>query len=151
MNVADVGAVENIEHLSSPAPWTGDLFRGCLRPDYLCRVVEQDGVVMGFAVANHAAGEGHLLNIAIHPRWRALGHGRRLLATMMALLARRFVTTVFLEVRQSNDRAIDLYERFGFDVIGTRVDYYARGDGREDALTMRCALENRDTVDGEGR
>ncbi len=141
MNVSDVGAVARIEALSSPAPWSRDLFHGCLRPDYLCRLIEQEGVVTGFAVANHAAGEGHLLNIAVDPGWRERGHGRRLLAHMMALLSRRSVTSVFLEVRRSNQRAIALYRRFGFDIIGTRRDYYASGHGREDALTMRRALD----------
>ncbi len=141
MGVSDVADVARIERLSSPAPWEDDLFRGCLRPDYLCRVMEQGAGVVGFAIANHAAGEGHLLNLAVHPDWRGRGCGRRLLWTVLRLLARRRVTSVFLEVRRSNERAIALYERFGFAVIGMRQDYYARGNGREDALTMRREID----------
>ncbi|MNE24719.1 ribosomal-protein-alanine N-acetyltransferase [compost metagenome] len=46
----------------------------------------------------------------------------------------------FLEVRASNQPAYRLYERFGFNEIGRRRDYYPAVGGREDALVMACTL-----------
>jgi len=46
----------------------------------------------------------------------------------------------FLEVRASNQSAYRLYERYGFNEIGRRRDYYPVAGGREDALVMACPL-----------
>jgi ribosomal-protein-alanine N-acetyltransferase len=46
----------------------------------------------------------------------------------------------FLEVRSSNQSAYRLYERYGFNEIGRRRDYYPAVGGREDALVMACSL-----------
>ncbi|MCG9958445.1 ribosomal-protein-alanine N-acetyltransferase, partial [Pseudomonas aeruginosa] len=46
----------------------------------------------------------------------------------------------FLEVRASNQAAYRLYERYGFNEIGRRRDYYPAVGGREDALVMACTL-----------
>jgi ribosomal-protein-alanine N-acetyltransferase len=46
----------------------------------------------------------------------------------------------FLEVRASNLAAYRLYERYGFNEIGRRRDYYPAPGGREDALVMACTL-----------
>lgn len=146
MTVADVAAVSRIEALSSPAPWHAPLFLGCLRPGYLCLVLEKEARVAGFIIANHAAGEGHVLNLAVDPACRRQGLASRALGRVISSLHRRFVTTIFLEVRRSNAAAIALYQAFGFTVIGMRQDYYVRGDGREDALAMQLALAR----DGRG-
>ena len=48
---------------------------------------------------------------------------------------------VVLEVRPSNDRAVEVYERYGFMGIATRRGYYPAAEGRrEDAIVMRLAL-----------
>ncbi|MOA65737.1 ribosomal-protein-alanine N-acetyltransferase [compost metagenome] len=46
----------------------------------------------------------------------------------------------FLEVRESNQSAYRLYERYGFNEVGRRRGYYPAVDGREDALVMACTL-----------
>ena len=46
----------------------------------------------------------------------------------------------FLEVRASNQSAYRLYERYGFNEVGRRRDYYPAVGGREDALVMVCPL-----------
>jgi ribosomal-protein-alanine N-acetyltransferase len=134
---ADLAAVATIELLSSPAPWSREMFGGCLRPDYLCHVLERGGEVVGFSIANFAANEGHLLNIAVDPGFRRLGYASLLLKSLLARYERFSVKSVFLEVRVSNEAAMRLYRRFGFQAIGVRRDYYVCEGGREDAVTMR--------------
>ena len=49
--------------------------------------------------------------------------------------------SMFLEVRPSNVRAVDIYDRYGFAEIGRRKNYYeATGGTREDAIVMRLSL-----------
>ena len=50
------------------------------------------------------------------------------------------VVQLWLEVRESNAPAIALYQNSGFDVAGTRRDYYPSDKGREDALLMGSML-----------
>ncbi|GJL82088.1 MAG: ribosomal-protein-alanine acetyltransferase [marine bacterium B5-7] len=138
--MADVDAAACIEQLSSPAPWNATIIAGCLRPDYLCTVVEHRRGLAGFAIANHAVNEGHLLNIAIHPLHRRQGLGSKLMNSVLASLERRLAHVIYLEVRRSNSVAIAFYRSYGFEEYGVRPDYYALGDGREDALTMKLKL-----------
>lgn len=47
---------------------------------------------------------------------------------------------IFLEVRPSNPRAIQLYHSLGFNEIGRRPNYYPATRGREDAIVMALEL-----------
>lgn len=137
LNSCDLPRILEIENLSSPFPWDLEIFRGCMGPTYVCLVLEADAETVGFAVASAAAREGHLLNIAIDPGCRCRGLGTLLLGAVLDVLEQRSAINVFLEVRRSNNSAIRLYRRFGFEPIGLRKDYYTRVDGCEDAITMK--------------
>ena len=52
----------------------------------------------------------------------------------------QFLDQIFLEVRESNDAAINLYNKFGFNELGIRANYYKRDKGREDAIIMGLTL-----------
>ena len=70
-----------------------------------------------------------------------MGLGQRLLEHMLDIAKKRHVGTVFLEVRPSNNGAIALYDKIGFNQIGTRRDYYPAKLGREDAIIFAISLE----------
>ena len=63
---------------------------------------------------------------------------RGLFGALTALLVKRDVQTVFLEVRSSNEAALELYRALGFAESGRRKGYYA--DPPEDALVFRIQL-----------
>lgn len=92
--------------------------------DYLafhCQVAILDGNVAGFLVSRQAGeGEREILNLAVHPDFRRLGVASQLLRNEMT----RWPGTHFLEVRESNLGARQLYERLGFEAVGKRPDYY---------------------------
>jgi ribosomal-protein-alanine N-acetyltransferase len=81
--------------------------------------------VAGFRVAR-ALGEGEceLLNLAVEPSFRRKGIGRRLLETLLAGPSK----TVWLEVRESNATARNLYGIMGFQEAGRRNEYYSSPD-----------------------
>lgn len=140
MTLNDVDRVSGLEKSVYPFPWSEGIFKDCLRAGYGARVVEVAGEIIGYAVYSHGAGEAHLLNICIAPNWRRLKIARRLLRYVIQTLALVPVGVLFLEVRPSNQGAIQLYESLGFEFIGLRKGYYEAVGGREDAKVYRLDL-----------
>jgi ribosomal-protein-alanine N-acetyltransferase len=139
MRPADLEAVLAIERRSFAMPWSESTFRALMRrPSALLVVAEQDGVVAGFAVTWYAADEAELGDIAVLPELRGRGFGRALLEGVSAESKRRGARFLFLEVRESNERARSVYERAGFVLVGRRPGYYV--SPREDAIVMRLDL-----------
>jgi len=94
--------------------------------------VDSQGVVAGFMVYWHTAGEVELLNIATSPTFMRQGVARTLMAHLLEAATRLGAPRVMLEVRAGNLPARSLYDSLGFVVVGTRKGYYAG----EDALLM---------------
>jgi ribosomal-protein-alanine N-acetyltransferase len=92
--------------------------------DYLafdCRVAMLEGRIAGFVVSRQVADrEREILNVAVHPDFRRLGIASELLQTEI----RGHTGVHFLEVRESNAAARQLYARLGFQVVGVRPQYY---------------------------
>lgn len=140
MTEADLNAVLRIEREVHAHPWTLGNFSDALRSKYVCKVLEDNDSMLGFAVLMLAVEEAELLDISIDSRQQRHGWGRKLLEEMMALARRHEMHRVVLEVRASNRAAIGLYRKVGFSDIGLRRDYYPAQNGREDAILMGCEL-----------
>jgi ribosomal-protein-alanine N-acetyltransferase len=80
--------------------------------------------IVGFSAGRVIAGEAEVLNLAVLKTLRQIGLGRVLVATLLAELQKESVTRVFLEVRESNHAAAELYRKLGFNVLGRRSGYY---------------------------
>ena len=78
--------------------------------------------------------EAHVTNLSIHPDWRNKKLAQRLLLASLDECYREKIKYITLEVRVSNQKAINLYEKFGFKSLGKRKNYYQ--DNGEDALIM---------------
>ena len=99
-------------------------------------MIEQAGQVVGFCILQPVLDEANLLLMAIHPNQQGKGLGYRLLDESIALLKNQPVQ-IFLEVRESNQAAIALYEKSGFHQIDLRKNYYpCPNGGREHAIIM---------------
>ena len=134
---ADLLAVVRIESASFPQPWPADAFGQFLgEPGFLVAVDAEERIV-GYAVADvartHGGRIGHLKDIAVHPDRRGQGIATGLLQRVFAVLGSRGAGSVKLEVRKSNESAIALYRRFGFEELRRVEDYYADD---EDAVVM---------------
>lgn len=126
--------------------WTREQVAGSLAmPHTYALVIDEAGMVgeargrreaAGFALVRRAPGEEELLLIAVRPRFRKHGLGRRLLEAFFAEARDKGAERVFLEMR-SNNPARSLYSALGFEQIGRRPDYYRLADGaRIDAITF---------------
>jgi len=140
MEDKDVDAVMAIESLSYEFPWTEGIFRDCIRVGYRCRVLEENGEMVGYAVMSVGAGESHVLNVCVCPDARGRGHGRILMMELIDQARALGAEMMFLEVRPSNLAARALYEKLGFNEVGVRNNYYPARTGREDALILACHL-----------
>ena len=78
--------------------------------------------------------EAHVTNLSVHPDWRNKKFAHRLLLASIDECYKEKIKYITLEVRVSNQKAIKLYEKFGFKSLGVRKKYYQ--DNNEDALIM---------------
>jgi ribosomal-protein-alanine N-acetyltransferase len=136
MTLDDIPAVIELDSLSFTLPWPERSFRFELtdNPASRCWVVEQDGKVLGMIVAWMLVDEAHIATIATHPEHRRHGIARKLLMYALCYLSKEGAVTSFLEVRESNSAAQEMYRKFGYEEVGRRKRYYK--DTNEDAILM---------------
>lgn len=136
MRHEDLALVSDIERRSYDFPWSHGVFRDCLLAGYQCVVLERDGEVTGYAILSVAAGEAHILNICVHPDFRSMGYGEKLLNDLLFRARSSSVREIFLEVRPSNEHALALYKKKDFHKVADRPAYYQASKGREDASVL---------------
>lgn len=142
MQVEDVDQVMAIENLVYPFPWTRGNFLDSIRSGYETAVLrDANSRLVAYFLVMLAVDEAHLLNITVRAELQGRGLGRFLLDRVIELARQKNMSSVLLEVRPSNQRALDVYTRYGFSSIGRRKDYYpAANCTREDAIVMRLPL-----------
>jgi ribosomal-protein-alanine N-acetyltransferase len=142
MQVDDLPEVMTIENDVYPHPWTHGNFLDSLYSGYEMWVVrDAAGALAGYLLLMAMVDEAHLLNIAVRRDLQGAGVGRLLLDHAVALTREKTMHSILLEVRPSNDRAVQVYERYGFIGIATRRGYYPAGENRrEDAIVMRLSV-----------
>jgi len=137
---ADLDDIVEIERASFGDPWSRSLFFDALFGKHarFDAAVDAAGAVYGYLVAQIVADEAEVLNLAVAPDRRRTGAGARLLRGFLDDARAQGVTTVHLDVRESNAAARALYARFGFAEVGRRRGYYR--EPVEDALVLRTDL-----------
>lgn len=136
MTLDDIDLVLEIEVLSFRIPWTRDAFISEIKDNKLASyvVAKLDGKVVGYAGMWKIIDEGHITNIAVHPDVRRKKIAARMVGMLIEIAKNSDIGKLTLEVRESNSLALNLYKKFGFEVLGVRKKYYA--DNNEDALIM---------------
>ena len=141
MTVADTAAVHAIDSLVSVDPWSQALYVDCIAVGYECWSLVDGKEIIGFGGLSCAASEAHILNLVITPARQHQGLGQKLLQHLLDIAKMNGAEEVFLEVRQSNIIAQQLYKKFNFVEIGLRKGYYETGgEEKEDALTFALPL-----------
>lgn len=155
MTSEDVSEILNIEKKIYTHPWTEGIFNDCIRVGYNCWVYIESEKIVAYGLVSIAANEAHILNLCVAPVSQGQGLGKLMLYKLIQLAEERLSDSIFLEVRESNLVALNLYEQEGFNRIGLRKNYYPAEDGKEDALVFAKALnidrsvKGSDDVEGE--
>lgn len=135
MTEADLKQVCAIENETFSDPWSEADFRNSLlddKNDYL--VVEIDSKIAAYCGFWGVVGEGDIFNVAVKKEYRRQHIGEAMLKALIEKGVARGITSYTLEVRISNEPAIQLYESLGFLRAGIRKDFYTKP--KEDAVIM---------------
>lgn len=130
-----------IEKLAYPIPWSDKIHQDCIDSKYPSILLESQSEVLGYAIFNYLVDECHLLNIAINPKFQGKGFATKLLNGILLRASESDMVKVILEVRASNQAAINFYQKEQFMQIGCRKKYYKTIDGYEDAIVMEKLLD----------
>ncbi|MFW9856032.1 MAG: GNAT family N-acetyltransferase [Candidatus Thorarchaeota archaeon] len=98
-------------------------------------ICEVDSQVVGYTMARlesgmshfslfHRAKKGHTVSLAVLPPYRRQGMGTKLIKESMAAMIAAGANELFLEVRISNQPAINLYQKVGFQIVKEIRHYY---------------------------
>lgn len=140
LGFADAGAVHALETLVfSKEAWSLSQIEEELRSPWstYLGLFEGDDLV-GYTGAKGDI-EGDVMTVAVHPGKRGVGLGSTLIKELLSVVSRAGMRTLFLEVRESNEAARNLYRAHGFADIGVVPAYYRFPT--EDAVTMRRHLK----------
>ncbi|NCB94418.1 MAG: ribosomal-protein-alanine N-acetyltransferase [Clostridia bacterium] len=125
MEFDDLSAVMEIENENFSKPWTENgFFTFLIRDDTLFLVACEDDQILGYCGVVMVMDEGDITNVAVSKNRQNQGIGKLLVEEMIKRTQTAGVSKLYLEVRQSNLRAIHVYEKLGFVQNGLRKNYY---------------------------
>lgn len=130
---SDISEVYKLEGLLFSDPWPKNSFKTEINQNDISFpfVVEKNSEIVGYIICWYYLEELHIGNIAVIPNLQRQGIAKFMLNKVFDYFSDS--NKAFLEVRESNKKAINLYTTFGFEPIYRRKDYYTNG---EDALVM---------------
>ena len=125
MKQAHVAQIAELEKLCFADPWSEKSIASELGNIWSYWVVALDGErVVGYIGSQSSADETDVMNVAVHPDYRRRGIAESLIEVLIRELKNRGSHALMLEVRDSNEPAIALYEKLGFQQVGLRKNYY---------------------------
>ena len=131
-------SVLEVETLSLKSPWSMNMFAEEIKSKtaMYCVAVDDEKVV-AYMGMHCVCGEGHITNVAVHPDYRRKGVASSLINHFILYAKQNNFEFLTLEVRESNEKAIACYTKFGFKEVGKRKKYY---EHKEDAILMTLFL-----------
>ncbi len=135
MRESDLDQVLAIEAACFSNPWLRTSFLFDLySEDSCCMVARLGKEVSGFIIGWFVLDELHVLNLAVDSQYRRRGVGEGLLKFLLGRAEKRGCRRATLELRGSNEAALNLYEKYGFRPMAIRRAYYRQPV--EDAVLM---------------
>ena len=139
LEAAHASGCAHIEKTCFSAPWSeADIESLVANPDARYFVAVDGTRAVGYGGLYATLDEGNINNIAVLPEYRRQKIASSILSALIEESKRRGLTSLFLEVRESNTGAIALYEQYGFETVGRRKGFYSHP--AEDALTMKKSM-----------
>ena len=122
--------------------WSKDVFESefaLLGSSRIYKVIESDKDIAGYFGLAIIDGVADITTIAVSPEHQHQGLGTLMMNEIMEIAKHHNVRKIMLEVKPDNEVAISLYQKYGFEVIGLRRNYYGPS---KDALTMQRVVSN---------
>ena len=139
MTIHDLEQISNILNSEFDDFWNENLLKSEIEnPNSKCIMAKLNNEIVGFACIWKAVDDIHVTNIVVKKIYRNQGIGSLLLKELINISNKENVTSITLEVKDSNLPAQKLYEKYGFKVLGRRKKYY---NGIEDAIVMTKDLK----------
>lgn len=141
INEQDFERLFEIEQKAHLVPWSKGTLLNNRGDKYLNLKLVENGQIVAFAISQIVLDEATLFNIAVDPAFQRKGFGKRLFSELILRLQQKGITTLWLEVRESNIAAQSLYNSLGFNEVTIRKNYYPTPDGgKENAVIMALYL-----------
>ena len=138
MGLNDLEEAYNIELEVNPSPWKYETFLSSFEVGHKGLICKNYNQMIGFIIFSPISPEAHILSISVRNEMQSKGIGTLLLKSMLDQCKVMNYKKIFLEVRVSNEKAINFYEKFGFSKDAIRDNYYT--DNSEDALLMSLSI-----------
>ena len=140
MTSLDLPKVMEIEYKTFIAPWNKEQMLYELNDNQYANlaVILNDNVVVGFYDYWHTFDSATICQIAVEPMYQGHKFGSKLLEEIIKDAKAKKVRTLTLEVRKNNEKAVNLYKKYGFEQSLVKEKYYSNGD---DALYMIKELD----------
>lgn len=140
MSESHVAQVADLEKICFSDPWSERSVASELRNPLSLWLVAMEGErLAGYIGSQSVETEADMMNVAVHPDFRRQGVAQKLIAQLTNDLKAKGVHCLSLEVRASNEGAIALYDKLGFQTVGCRPNYYRHP--KEDGLILRKEWE----------
>lgn len=140
MEEGDVDEVVKIEQQSFSDPWSEENFLVELDlPFSWVWTAKINNRLTGYCCCWEIEEELQIANLAVYPEFRNQGIGKKILQEILNRACQRKIKKVTLEVRESNQFGLKLYQAFGFAEVGRRKEYYRKPT--EDGLILAKILE----------
>ena len=138
MGLSDLEEAYKIELDVNPSPWKYETFLSSFEVGHKGLICKKDNLMIGFIIFSPISPEAHILSISVRNEMQSKGIGTLLLKSMLDQCKVMNYKKIFLEVRVSNEKAINFYEKFGFSKDAIRNNYYT--ENSEDALLMSLSI-----------
>lgn len=139
MTVDDLEKIVEIENETFSMPWSKEGFVKALEMKNNKYIVfEEHGEILGYCGYYGVVDEAEITVVCVKDTARKRGIAKIMLSELFIKAKERGIERIILEVRVSNEPAIRLYERMGFNNLGVRRDFYE--NPREDAYIMETNL-----------
>jgi ribosomal-protein-alanine N-acetyltransferase len=139
MEIADLPMIIKLEEELFSAPWSEAMFSEEIKGHYAYVLhKDEDKDIFGYICGWKLLNEFTITNIGISQKFQRMGFGAKLVKFIINKLLYEKCYKFTLEVRESNQIAIELYEKFGFEQTGLRVNYYR--NPVENAVMMRLNM-----------
>ncbi len=143
LNEDNINELVQLENICFSDPWSATMFLGDLQSEYTCYfgTFNDDGKLIGYAGMWISVDCGEITNVAVHPDYRRNGIAAELVGNLIKICRVNGLSDINLEVRESNCKAISLYNKLGFEKVGIRKNYYK--NPTENAILMTKKLAER--------